>query len=237
MSTIRGSFVTGPDDPDSRMWPEPTPPGFTEPAPGSVGPISPNPPSGPPPGALKIKQRRSWKTWQLVVVAVIALLAGMALSANGSSSPAASARTYTPPPPAGSPETSAPTTTLGATPTTAASTASSAPASAAPDGTVQVLVPRTQSQGNWTSSAFTISGGQWFIGWAFQCTPAPASGPGFTVYVVPAGQQPSGPAAVTIGGANGESVTQETSTGAQQIVLQTQPGCTWVVKVTGNGSP
>jgi hypothetical protein len=207
-------------------------------------PVAPAGEAAPPVGSLKIKQRRSWRTWHLVTVAVVSVLIGMAVSSKSPATSAASAnKAYTPPPPAGS--TSGSTTTSvatagpGSTTTSQPATTSTVPASTAAgagSSQLQTLVPRTQSQGDWTSPAFTVVGGQWFVGWAFQCSPVPASGPSFEVYVVPSGTQPSGSPAVTISGASGNAVTPETTPGAQQIVVHAPPGCVWVVKVTGNGT-
>ena len=206
----------------------------------------------PAPGELNIKHRRSWKTWQLATAMVIALLFGMLISYKTSptsdiSAGAAGHKTYAPPPPSSPSGGTAPTTTAaGANASTTSSPAASGAsttnstttttAGAGAAGQVQTLVPRTQSTGNWTSPAFTITGGTWYIGWAFQCTPVPASGPSFQIYIVPNGSQPSGTAAVTVGTATGQAISPETSTGPQQIVVQAPAGCVWVAKVTGVGS-
>ena len=97
------------------------------------------------------------------------------------------------------------------------------------------LVPAHQASGNWTSPAFNIAGSTWYVGWAFQCNPVPAANPKFAVYVVPAGGSPTGAPAVTQSAPQGQSVTNLTSTGSQQIVVQAPPQCEWVVKVTGYG--
>jgi hypothetical protein len=101
-------------------------------------------------------------------------------------------------------------------------------------GPAQLLLAPYQSKGNWTSAAFTVTSSGWNIGWAFQCTPAPASGPSFQVSVVPAGTTPSGTAAVNETGATGQSVTAQTVTGQETLVVAAPPNCEWVVKVTGN---
>jgi hypothetical protein len=97
-----------------------------------------------------------------------------------------------------------------------------------------VLLGPTQMQGNWTSPAFAITAASWSIGWAFSCTPAPASGPSFQVSVAPSGSSPSGTPAISETGASGQSISAQTTTGAQTLVVQAPAGCTWVVKVTGS---
>ena len=49
------------------------------------------------------------------------------------------------------------------------------------------------------------------------------------------GGSPTGAPAVTQSAPQGQSVTNVTSTGSQQIVVQAPPQCEWVVKVTGYG--
>ena len=217
----------------------------------------------PEPGDLHIVQKRTWRTWQLVAAVIVAALLGMWINgstggASGSSAtsggesklPPPSESTTTPPSGAhGSSSGSTTTTTAGgaagATTTTTAgsgggsagattttTTGGGAPATAAA-GPNTVLVPATQQTGNWTSPAFTIAGGTWDIGWAFRCTPPPASGPSFQVFVVANGASPGPTPAVTSTDPQGQSVTPQTSTGSQQIVVQAPPGCLWAVKVTG----
>ena len=95
-----------------------------------------------------------------------------------------------------------------------------------------VLLPEDQASGNATTASFTVGGGTWNIGWAYQCTP-PASGPAFEVFVVPANGTPGSTPAVTGTAASGQSVTPQTSTGSQKLVIEAPSGCRWVVKVTG----
>jgi len=225
----------------------------------------------PAPGELQIKERRTWKTWQLVTAMLVAALVGMALNYNssGASSSGTSGGTkaYKLPPPAstgrGAPTTTTPSTTLppgstkgskahsttsggshqhgsvsptttapAVTTTTGATTTSTTAAPAA--GPLQLLVPATQMHGNWTSPAFSITATPWNIGWAFQCTPAPASGPSLQIFVAPVGGKPSATPAVSETGASGQQVTQVPSTGNQVIMVQAPANCLWAVKVTGN---
>jgi hypothetical protein len=218
-------------------------------------------------GELKIKERRSWKTWQLLSVALVAAIIGMwingdtgggssaassnpdgnHLPAQGAGAPAASATTTTTAAGGGSATTtttaaggSSATTTAaagGATTTTIAggsTTATTAPGAAG--GPARVLLLSPQQKGNWTSTAFTATTAPWNIGWAFSCAPAPASGPSFQVFVTPSGSSasPTGTAAISETGASGQSVTPQSSLGAQELVVQTTASCTWIIKVTGS---
>jgi hypothetical protein len=198
-------------------------------------------------GSLGIKERRSWATWQLVCIAFVALLGGMLVEylANGSGSSSASkvnSKSYTPPPPSGSSSsgTASPGGKTGSTTTTSAApgaggagqtTSTTAPVT----GPAQVLLGPYQSQGDWTSPSFTIGSGQWNIGWAYRCTPAPAAGPAFQIFVFPTGGSPSGTPAVSQTAGSGQSVTPQTTSGSQQLQVQVPAGCLWVVKVTGVG--
>ncbi len=218
-------------------------------------------------GDLHMKERRSWKTWQLVTAVVIALVVGMAIngstgSASGASSGSGSGGGYKLPAPAGSPTTtptttaagkgstastgstqSSPTTTTagstaGASASTTTPTSGAAGAAASPTTTVAVgpatiLVPSTQQTGNWTSPAFTIAAGTWNIGWAFQCAPAPTGTPAFQIFVVAAGSSPGSTPTVTSSAASGSSVTPQTTTGSQELIVQSTAACRWAVKVTG----
>jgi hypothetical protein len=221
-------------------------------------------------GELKIKERRTWKTWQLLSVALVAAILGMwingdtggsssadssnpdggKLPTEGAGTPAASASggTTTTTAAGGSSSTtttaaaggsSATTTTAagGSTTTTVAggsTTATTAAGAAA--GPARQLLLSPQQKGNWTSTAFTTTVAPWNIGWAFNCAPAPAAGPSFQVFVVPAGSSasPTGTAAISETGASGQSVTPQSGLGAQELVVQTTDSCTWVVKVTGS---
>ena len=222
-------------------------------------------------GELRIKERRSWKTWQLLSVALLAAILGMwingdtggggssaassnpdggHLPAEGAGTPAASGSGATTTTAAGG--TSATTTTAassggssattttaagGSTTTTVAGGSTTATTTAgAAAGPARVLLLSPQQKGNWTSTAFTTTAAPWNIGWAFSCAPAPAGGPSFQVFVTPAGSSasPTGTAAISETGASGQSVTPQSSLGAQELVVQTTASCTWVIKVTGS---
>jgi hypothetical protein len=213
-------------------------------------------------GELKIKERRSWRTWQLLTAIIVAAIVGMAINGDtggGGTSSAADATKTTgtlPPPSASTPDSGgAPTTTTapgaagsttpttaggsaGTTTTTAAggstTTTSSPSGSTAAAGPARVLLTSPQQSGNWTSPAFTTTAAGWNIGWAYRCAPAPAAGPAFQVFVVPAGSTPTGTAAISETGGSGQSVNAQTSVGSQTLVVQTTASCTWIVKVTGS---
>jgi hypothetical protein len=203
-------------------------------------------------GDLKIKERRSWRTWQLVAAILVAAVVGMAINGNtgtasGSGGSANGGTGYKLPPPSGataggsSPTTTAvgatTTTAAGATTTTAAGSNSTIPTSApVAVGPASVLIPQTTQAGNWTSPAFTIAGGTWNIGWAFQCAPAPSAPPSFEIFVVNNGAAPGSTPAVTSAAASGQAITPLTTTGSQQIVIQTSAACRWAAKVTGSSS-
>ena len=99
-----------------------------------------------------------------------------------------------------------------------------------------MLVPATQLTGDWTSPVFNIAGGTWNIGWAFACSPVPASTPTFEVFVVNTGASPGPSPAVTSSAPSGQSVAPQTTTGSQQIDVRAPAGCRWAVKVTGSSS-
>jgi len=197
----------------------------------------------PHPGELGLVGRRSWPTWSLVLLGLVCLVVGMAINGNVGTSSASTAQSgYKLPPAAGSATTT--TTAAGgstATSTTAAggSTATSTTAAGGSTATTvapgppTVLIPATQLSGNWTSSSFTIAAGQWNIGWAFQCTPAPATTPTFEIFVVNAGGTPGPTPAVSSSAASGQSITPQSSLGSQQVIVQTAASCRWAVKVTG----
>ncbi len=199
-------------------------------------------------GDLKIKERRSWKTWQLVLVALVASVLGMWFngstgSASGSGGASGGSGYKLPPPTGATPTTAAgsagspPTTAAASSATTTTAAGASTPTSApAAVGPATVLVPETQQSGNWTSPAFTIAGGTWNIGWAFQCVPAPTGGPSFQIFVVNAGGTPGSSPAVTSSAPSGNAITPQTSPGSQQVVVQTTAACRWAVKVTGSSS-
>jgi hypothetical protein len=215
-------------------------------APGEAGFESTGADPWPSPGELRIKERRAWKTWQMAVAVVIAILVGFWL--NGTTGGSTSSQSSEAPayklPTSGTTNTTTTAAPSGSTTTTASggsTTTTTAPAGgstttppAAAAGPARVLLGPTQMQGNWTSPAFTITAASWSIGWAFSCTPVPASGPSFQVSVVTSGSSPSGTPAISETGASGQSVSAQTTTGAQTLVVQAPTGCTWVVKVTGS---
>jgi hypothetical protein len=213
-------------------------------------------------GELKIKERRSWRTWQLLTAVIVAAVLGMGINGDTGGSSSASdtsttsgtlppestvkpdsggaSTTTTAPGAGGSTTTTAAGGSSGTTTTTAATgggsttTTSSTPGSTAAAGPAGVLLTSPQQTGNWTSPAFTTTAAGWNIGWAYRCAPAPATGPAFQVFIVPAGSSPTGTAAISETGASGQSVTSQSSLGSQTLVVQTTASCTWIVKVTGS---
>ncbi len=201
-------------------------------------------------GELGIKERRAWRTWQLIVAIGVALLVGMAIG-NAGSSPAKTSTQggYAPPPPAGSQGSAGSTTSVAASPSTSAPDSGSAGGSASGSpttspvttstaassatGPVQVLLPEKQARGTWTSTPFTVGGGQWNIGWAYQCVPAPTSGPAFQVFVVPTGASAGTTPATNETAASGSGVTPQTTAGSQELQVVAPSSCIWAVKVTG----
>jgi hypothetical protein len=205
----------------------------------------------PAPGDLRIKERRSWRTWQLVLAMGIALLFGMALNYHTVDTGLSGGSAYSLPPPAGSTRTTVPTTastttsstSVGTTTTsiapqssTTSSTASSGTtaSSTVPSTPTELLLGPTQSHGNWTSATFSVDAPGWDLGWAFQCSPAPVAGPSFQVYVTPAGTSPTGAPAVNETGGSGQSVASLSTVGEQVLVVMAPANCEWAVKVTGS---
>jgi len=207
----------------------------------------------PGPGELLMKQRLSWKTWQLVVTFLVALVIGMVIgnsgggSGGGTGPGGSSAKAgYTPPPPAGSSSQGSASTTPGAPTTVAAngvsgattlssptSTAGATATTAPGAGTVTVLLPQTGGHGNGASPAFTVAAPGWKLGWAYKCVPAPAPGSSFEIFVDPVSGVPATTPAVTGTAASGSSVTVLSSTGNQELSIRAPTGCQWAVKVTG----
>lgn len=201
-------------------------------------------------GELGIKERRSWRTWQLVVAGVVALVIGMVLGStgNGSASSPQATGGYKLPPPAGTSGSSSSTSVTSAGSSATSSTTTTSPAGSStstttsagatsatttPTGPVVVLLGPTQSKGTWTSHPFTVGGGTWNIGWDFQCTPAPASGPSFQVFVFPSGGTPGATPAVNESGGSAQSVTPQKTAGSLELKVQAPANCIWIVKVTG----
>jgi hypothetical protein len=187
-------------------------------------------------GELGIKERRSWKSWQLVTAMVVAALVGMAINYRTVGSSASSNKqAYTLPPPASTGGTT--TTTIassGSTTTTlvgGTTTSTTTPATTAP---ARLLLAPLQTHGDMTTAAFTTTVSGWIIGWAYRCTPVPATGSSLEIFVTPVGGSPSGAPAVNESGASGQSITTQTSLGPQTLVVEAPASCEWVVKVTGN---
>ena len=203
-------------------------------------------------GELGIKEKRTWKTWQLATGMVVAALVGMGLNyraVGGSQSsgapayhiPTSTASTTSKTSASGSSGSTTTTAAAGGATTTTTQAGGSTTTSTAPStsstvaaGPARVLMGPTQMQGNWTSPTFTTTAAGWNIGWAFRCVPAPAGGPSFQVFVSPVGSSPGKTPAITQTGPSGQSVTTQSTLGAQTLVVQAPATCTWAVKVTGS---
>jgi hypothetical protein len=207
-------------------------------------------------GDLGIKEKRSWKTWQLLVGVAAAALIGMAINYRtvGASQSSSTKGAYTLPAPSGSATTTTGASTTGSdvgTTTTAASTSgseagtstttsggsstsSSTTTSSVAPTPARLLLGPTQSQGNWTSTAFTTTSPGWNIGWAFACPAAPPSGASFQISVTPVGSSPSGAPAISETGASGQAVSAQSAVGQQTLAVVAAPSCTWAIKVTGS---
>jgi hypothetical protein len=207
-------------------------------------------------GELGIKEKRTWKTWQLLVGIAAAALIGMAINYRvvGASQASSTKGAYTLPAPSGSATTTTTASTTGSdvgTSTTTASTggpdvgtsttiaggsstSSSTTTSSVASTPARVLLGPTQSQGNWTSPAFTATSPGWNIGWAFQCPSAPPSGASFQISVTPVGSSPSGAPAISETGASGQAVSAQSTVGQQILTVQAAPSCVWAIKVTGS---
>jgi hypothetical protein len=217
----------------------------------------------PAPGELGIVEKRTWKTWQLASAVVIAVVIGMALnyhtvgasqstgsggsnayvipSGSGATtttvagSGGASDSSTTTTPTTGQSSTTSTTSAKGhnSTTTTSAGGQSSTSTTTASTSPVRLLLGPVQQSGGYTSTPFTTTAAGWNIGWAFQCSSASTT-PSFQVFVVPAGAQPTGAAAITESGLSGQAVTVQSAVGAETLVVQAPTDCMWVVKVTGS---
>jgi hypothetical protein len=243
------------------------PPGYEPVGMGSPRPADLN--GVPAAGSLGIKEKRTWKTWQLGVAVIVAVLLGMLINYrtvgatdSGKTGSSGGGGAYTLPPEGGSSTSTTAVAGSGSTSTTAAggvvttttsatswgkskdtttttaagssttSTTSSTTATTTPPA--RLLLGPMQSQGNWTSPAFTITAPSWNIGWAFQCSPVPTAGTSFQVFVTQAGASPGGAAAISETGGSGQAVTAQSSLGKQTLVVEAPANCAWAVKVTGS---
>jgi hypothetical protein len=193
------------------------------------------------PTGLGIEERRTWATWQMAVVAGVALLVGMMVGYSGKKpAKSTSGGTVSLYGPGGSPTTVAgiaagkPTidTAVEATPTTATATPTTVAPAGKTSGTEVYLVPATRGTGPETLPSFATDG-LWHIGWAFDCVNAPGGQASFTINVVPDNGGGAASPAVQQTSRNGQSVTPMNSTGSRHLQILTDPACRWVVDVTG----
>ena len=193
------------------------------------------------PGELGIRERRTWKSWQLACACLVALLVGMAIGHGGASSAGATSAVYTPPPPSGS------TSGAGGGSTASSTSGSSLPGGGSPSTTTlpaatttlplsTVLLPQVTARGPAVTPSFRAGSAPWHIGWAYDCRSAPGSTGTFQVFPLGAGQSPSpAGAVVNASGATGQGVTAVNSTGTEELTIRTPAQCIWAVKVTGTG--
>ena len=231
---------------------------------GEVETGTPSPKSGaarclPQPGELKIKERRSWKTWQLLT----SLLVRSRLrnvDQRGHRRSAAERKQFW------KREAASPLRGLrnsgggGAATTTRLRTVevgdhdhrrsagdhhddsrrvyhdlcAGGIVTAAARACPRVLLTSPQQQGNWTSHSFTTTAAPWNIGWAFSAPPLRPQVPRSRCSSRRPGRRSTGRPRSARPGASGQSVTPQSSLGAQALVVQAPASCTWVIKVTGS---
>jgi hypothetical protein len=177
------------------------------------------------PGGLTIRDRRSWKTWQLITAMTASLIAGMAIAHTGSG--AASAAGDTTPLYSLQPQASSSTApTASAAPTT--SREAPVPLKTGP---AVILLPNTNGKGAKTLATFS-AGGAWKIGYAFDCSAA-AGGTGyFRVFVENVGVSATTPA-IDKTARSGSGIASQTTTGEIRIHISADAACRWAVKATG----
>jgi hypothetical protein len=198
---------------------------------------------GDPARGLGIVERRSFAPWQLVLVAMAALVLGMIVGYSGKKTAKAASSTGIVDLnnlPSAHTATSLRQPTLGvqsitprAAPTTSASSATT-PTSAThpPSAAAVVLVPATTASGPRDIQSFATAG-TWSIGWAFNCVASPAGTAPFTITIVPVDGGTGGVAVNETSRAD-QGVAHERSTvGRQALHIATDPACRWIITVTG----
>ena len=209
-----------------RSWEPPAP---DEPPPPPAAPSPPPPPSPPAAtgqprrpggysGGLDIRDRRQWRTWQLVTAVLLTLLVGMAIGHTGADTGSAGHKaTFVLPPSA--------TTSAGSGAET--STSSGGATGSVPSG--NVILPRMQSTGPGSTGSFSVNTPGWTINWIFDCSATPTGSAPFQIFIVPGGGSIPvvDEAARTASGS-----TTQTSTGAESLRIGTDQGCAWAVTVT-----
>jgi hypothetical protein len=139
-------------------------------------------------------------------------------------------------PPAGGPPPSSSQATPGTTTPQASVPTTTLPATTVPaTGNPTVLIPPLRSKGPGSTPQFSVAGGEWKIGWAYDCQNAPGGTALFQVFVTPAGGAAPPTPAVDESGRASQGVTTQSTAGAEKLDVKTDPGCVWVVKVTGIG--
>ena len=202
--------------------------------------LQPSEPAWDRPAGLGIHERRSWATWQLAVVAVVAVFVGMIIGYSGKKtgpggSTGAGIKLNLGPAPTsprastigGSAGLSPGTQPTEPTTTGPTSTPSTSPASNTPR---VVLMAQVTGSGPSQLPAFTTAG-PWNIGWAYDCVGAPGGTAAFAIQVL--SDVGTGASAVQESGRSGKGVSPENTSGRHRLQITTDPACRWAAKVTG----
>jgi hypothetical protein len=189
------------------------------------------------PGGLRIKERRTWMTWQLVTALVVVFFIGMAVGHSGggadsTASASGAGGTVRTLPPDNSNTTVVTPTTVARSSTTIRSSPSSSTTTIAASGPETYLLRNQQGTGPQNLPVFTIAGGVWRIGWQYSCEFAPGGASRFQILIGSAAGPPT--TAVDEHGRSGSGVASATSTGRQQLQMRTNPACRWAVTVVGH---
>lgn len=211
-------------------------------------------------GNLGIKERRTWKTYQVVIFCGLTLLMGMRIGYDGNSETTVSSGgpangvSGLPPDPGATASTPAPadaddpgaTVTPGdpsegdletgrGADTDGSPGAEGSPAAAAAGGVPQVILELTPRTGSFTSEAFSVAPGAWKLGWSFSCQKQGGTGLFAISLQRPGGEVVGTDPAIDRDGDQGTGVEEMASDGEHVIVVSTE--CLWAVKVTGVPSP
>jgi hypothetical protein len=117
------------------------------------------------------------------------------------------------------------------TTTVTQSTAAAASASSACATPRTTLMPNTPGRGSGALPSFSTTG-SWCIGWHFRCVLNPGGTGPFTISVV-TGDATTGTPTLEQSGREAQGLTGETPTGTLHLVVATDPGCQWAIKVSG----
>jgi len=180
---------------------------------------------------LDIRERRAWRTWQLATAIAIAFVVGMAVGntgAKGESSATADKPLYSLPPDAGG----SPSTLPSSAARTAIPSEHPAAAGSLRTGPVTTLLSNRTGSGSGRTTTFA-TGGQWKLGWAFDCSLAQNGQGNLSMFVVPDGGPAPAQATITRSGSSANGVATLGTLGKQFIRIVATNGCRWAVKATG----